>query len=70
MEKKELYEKFKQYIVPCVANYYEEPLILDRGRGNTSMTSMGKNISIFLGVLSRSAWGIAMKRLLPKPSIK
>jgi len=33
MEKKEIYEKHKKYLVPCVATYYKEPLILDRGKG-------------------------------------
>jgi 4-aminobutyrate aminotransferase len=49
MEKKELYEKFKQYIVPCVANYYEEPLILDRGKGKYLYDIDGKEYLDFFG---------------------
>ena len=32
MDKKEIYEKEREYLVPCVAHYYKEPLILDRGK--------------------------------------
>jgi 4-aminobutyrate aminotransferase-like enzyme len=49
MEKKELYEKFKQYIVPCVANYYKEPLILDRGKGRYLYDIDGKEYLDFFG---------------------
>ena len=49
MEKKELYEKFKQYLVPCVANYYEEPLILDRGKGKYLYDIDGKEYLDFFG---------------------
>ncbi|NWG01334.1 MAG: aspartate aminotransferase family protein [Syntrophaceae bacterium] len=49
MEKKELYEKFKQYIVPCVANYYQEPLILDRGKGKYLYDIDGKEYLDFFG---------------------
>ena len=34
MERKEIYEKHREYLVPCVANYYKEPLILARGKGH------------------------------------
>jgi len=49
MEKKELYEKFKQYIVPCVANYYKEPLILDQGKGKYLYDIDGKEYLDFFG---------------------
>src|SRR4030066_485287 len=49
MEKKELYEKFKQYLVPCVANYYGEPLILDRGKGKYLYDIDGKEYLDFFG---------------------
>lgn len=49
MEKKELYEKFKQYIVPCVANYYKEPLILDRGKGKYLYDIDGNEYLDFFG---------------------
>jgi 4-aminobutyrate aminotransferase len=49
MEKKELYEKFKRYIVPCVANYYQEPLILDRGKGKYLYDIDGKEYLDFFG---------------------
>ena len=47
MEKKELYEKFKQETpTSCLTVMIKEPLILDWGRGETSTTLM-ENISIF-----------------------
>ena len=70
MEKMEVYEKYKKYLVPCVANYYGEPLILDRGKGKYLYDIDGKEYLDFFGGLSPSVWGIAMKRLLQKPSIK
>jgi 4-aminobutyrate aminotransferase len=49
MKKEELYEKFRQYIVPCVANYYQEPLILDRGKGKYLYDIDGKEYLDFFG---------------------
>jgi 4-aminobutyrate aminotransferase len=49
MEKKEIYEKHKKYLVPCVANYYKEPLILDRGKGRYLYDIDGKEYLDFFG---------------------
>jgi len=49
MEKKEIYEKHKNYLVPCVANYYKEPLILDRGKGRYLYDIDGKEYLDFFG---------------------
>ena len=49
MEKKEIYEKHKNYLVPCVANYYKEPLILDRGKGRYVYDIDGKEYLDFFG---------------------
>jgi 4-aminobutyrate aminotransferase-like enzyme len=49
MEKKEIYEKHKKYLVPCVANYYKEPLILDRGKGKYVYDIDGKEYLDFFG---------------------
>jgi len=49
MDKKEFYEKYKKYLVPCVATYYEEPLILDRGKGNYIFDTDGKQYLDFFG---------------------
>ena len=67
MEKKEIYEKHKKYLVPCVATYYKEPLTWIGERENLSMILMGRNISIFLEALSPSVWVIVMMRLPPRP---
>ena len=55
MEKHEVYEKHKQYLVPCVANYYKEPLILDRGKGKFLYDIDGKEyLDFFGGILTIS----------------
>jgi len=49
MDKKEIYEKHKKYLVPCVATYYKDPLILDRGKGNYVFDTEGKQYLDFFG---------------------
>jgi 4-aminobutyrate aminotransferase-like enzyme len=49
MEKKEIYEKHQKYLVPCVTTYYEEPLILDRGKGKCLYDIDGKEYLDFFG---------------------
>jgi 4-aminobutyrate aminotransferase len=49
MEKKEIYEKHKKYLVPCVANYYKEPLVLDHGKGKYLYDIDGKEYLDFFG---------------------
>jgi 4-aminobutyrate aminotransferase-like enzyme len=49
MEKREVYEKHKKYLVPCVATYYKEPLILDRGKGKYVYDIDGKEYLDFFG---------------------
>ena len=49
MNKKEVYEKHKKYLVPCVATYYKEPLILDRGSGKHVYDIDGKEYLDFFG---------------------
>ena len=55
MEKKEIYEKHQKYLVPCVANYYKEPLILDRGKGKYLYDMDGREyLDFFGGILTIS----------------
>jgi 4-aminobutyrate aminotransferase len=49
MKKNEIYEKHKKYLVPCVATYYQEPLILDRGKGKYVYDMDGKEYLDFFG---------------------
>ena len=49
MKKDEIYEKHKKYLVPCVATYYKEPLILDRGKGKYVYDIDGKEYLDFFG---------------------
>ena len=55
MEKNEVYKKHKEYLVPCIANYYKEPLILDRGKGKFLYDIDGKEyLDFFGGILTIS----------------
>jgi len=49
VDKKEIYEKQKKYLVPCVTNYYQEPLILERGKGKYLYDIDGKEYLDFFG---------------------
>jgi len=49
MDKKDIYEKHKKYLVPCVATYYQQPLILDRGKGEYVYDIDGKEYLDFFG---------------------
>jgi len=49
MDKKEVYEKHNKYLVPCVATYYKEPLVLDRGKGVYVYDIDGKEYLDFFG---------------------
>ncbi len=49
MNKKEIYEKHKTFFVPCVTHYYEEPLIVDRGKGRYLYDIDGKEYLDFFG---------------------
>jgi 4-aminobutyrate aminotransferase len=51
MDKRELHEKHKKYLVPCVATYYKEPLILDRGKGKYVYDIEGKEYLDFFGAI-------------------
>jgi len=45
----EIYEKHKKYLAPCVFTYYQEPLILDRGKGKYLYDIDGKEYLDFFG---------------------
>jgi 4-aminobutyrate aminotransferase len=49
VDKKEIYEKQKKYLVPCVTHYYQEPLILERGKGKYLYDIDGKEYLDFFG---------------------
>jgi 4-aminobutyrate aminotransferase len=55
MDKHEVYEKHKKYLVPCVANYYQEPILLDRGKGKFLYDIDGREyLDFFGGILTIS----------------
>ncbi len=49
MDKKEIYEKHKTFLAPCVTHYYEEPVIFERGKGKYLYDIDGKEYLDFFG---------------------
>jgi len=49
MDKSEVYGKHRKYLVPCVTHYYQEPIILDRGKGKYLYDIDGKEYLDFFG---------------------
>jgi 4-aminobutyrate aminotransferase len=49
MKKNEVIEKHKKYLFPIVANYYEEPLVVDHAKGNYVYDVEGKEYLDFFG---------------------
>ncbi|MBI2881474.1 MAG: aspartate aminotransferase family protein [Candidatus Tectomicrobia bacterium] len=46
-------EKAKQYLFPAVGTYYEEPLVIERGRGATVVDAEGRQyLDFFAGILT------------------
>ena len=55
MTKEEILRKHKEYLWPCVANYYTEPLVLERGHGQYVWDLDGKRyLDFFGGILTVS----------------
>ena len=49
MKKQEVLDKQRQYVFSCVANYYEEPLVVDRAKGSYVYDLEGKEYLDFFG---------------------
>ncbi len=55
MKPSEVREKHKQYLFPCVANYYAEPLVVDHARGQFVFDGEGRRyLDFFGGILTIS----------------
>ncbi|MFQ5684759.1 MAG: aspartate aminotransferase family protein [Candidatus Binatia bacterium] len=55
MKQREIIEKHKRYLFPCVANYYEEPLVVDHAKGSYVYDLDGKEyLDFFGGILTIS----------------
>lgn len=53
--KEQWYEKHRNYLFPCVANYYKEPLVLERGQGKYITDIDGNQyLDFFGGILTVS----------------
>ena len=49
MKKNEIIEKHRKYLFSCVANYYEEPLVIDHAKGSTVVDVEGREYLDFFG---------------------
>ncbi|MBI1993194.1 MAG: aspartate aminotransferase family protein [Deltaproteobacteria bacterium] len=49
MNKAEIIEKHRKYLFSCVANYYEEPLVVDHAKGSTVVDVEGREYLDFFG---------------------
>lgn len=55
MTRNEVLQKHKQYLFPCVVNYYAEPLVVERARAQYVFDSEGKRyLDFFGGILTIS----------------
>ncbi|MDA2912360.1 aspartate aminotransferase family protein [Acidobacteriia bacterium AH_259_A11_L15] len=55
MKPREVREKHKKYLFPCVANYYAEPLVVDHARGQFVFDGEGRRyLDFFGGILTIS----------------
>jgi 4-aminobutyrate aminotransferase-like enzyme len=55
MKKQEILDKHQKYLFSCVANYYEEPLVVDHAKGSFVYDTEGKEyLDFFGGILTIS----------------
>ncbi|MDI6808927.1 MAG: aspartate aminotransferase family protein [Candidatus Eisenbacteria bacterium] len=55
LSKEDVISKHKEFLFPCVANYYKEPLVLERGEGAYLFDVTGKRyLDFFGGILTVS----------------
>ncbi|EAU67957.1 aspartate aminotransferase family protein, partial [Stigmatella aurantiaca] len=63
MESKTIRAKHKQYLLPSVANYYEEPVVLHEGKGSRLTDLDGKSYLDFFGGILTVSVGHANERV-------
>ncbi|SEU36002.1 aspartate aminotransferase family protein [Stigmatella erecta] len=63
MESKTIRAKHKQYLLPSVANYYEEPVVLHEGKGSRITDLDGKSYLDFFGGILTVSVGHANARV-------
>ena len=49
IDAKEIRSKHKEFLFPCVANYYEEPVVLTKGKGTWAWDADGREYLDFFG---------------------
>ncbi len=57
MKKQEIIDKHKKYLFPVIANYYEEPLVVDRAKGSYVYDVEGKEYLDFFGGIATISVG-------------
>lgn len=66
MNKSEIYEKHRKYLAPCVIPYYQEPLILERGKGKYLYDIDGKEYLDFFGGIVTISVGHCDEEIIEK----
>ncbi len=64
--KKKFYEKHNKYIFPCVSNYYQEPLVLEKGMDNQLTDIEGNDYLDFFGGILTVGLGHCRKEITEK----
>jgi len=57
VKKQEVIEKHRQYLFSCIANYYEEPLVVDHAKGSYVFDTDGKEYLDFFGGIATISVG-------------
>jgi 4-aminobutyrate aminotransferase-like enzyme len=57
VKKEEVIEKQRRFLFPCVASYYQEPIVVDRAHGTTLIDTDGKEYLDFFGGIATISVG-------------
>lgn len=63
---KEYYQKHRQYLFPCVTNYYQEPIVMERGEGKYLYDVKGRQYLDFFGGILTVSIGHCDSRITDK----
>ncbi len=64
--KEQFYEKHNKYIFPCVATYYQEPLVLEKGKDNLLTDIEGNEYLDFFGGILTISLGHCLEEVTEK----
>ena len=63
MSAEDILARQKEFLFPCVANYYEEPVVITKAKGTYVEDVRGTKYLDFLEEFSQYPWGIVRTRL-------